>query len=378
MDELLLQIISLDTYNDVSYFTTHLTLPLYRLFGGTKWRGVPYYLQNIVSNTSSLIEKSGLSQEEILQWIANDMMNPSYFFVSYCILSYAIPIKLDDSQKYDIANKTAPLPKDVVIDKEVLACSLACYVLDGNRYSNWDFNKLVPNEKFAYKTTDYHLTQVTNIDFKQNGFIFDSKYYLYNIYINRKPLYPDEPIPAIFKVMIEETDFSNANFYMRLDERLSVPLINADITHYSFSERFRGTDFKFNNSKLERIKNIIVHYNPDTNNKLLFIIKKDYDTKMDKEFWHIEIEQLPYITDASKSHYVSTVFIHGKYYPKDKLFRHIDYIINQYPIDQYFEKQADRVCLSIQKFNMWTRKSLAHVSLVKSNRGPCVGLEPFR
>lgn len=72
------------------------------------------------------------------------------------------------------------------IDGDILSCAVACFVLDGNRYKEWDFKVIVSNEQFAYNVTDYKLTKVTDVDFRQNGFIYDDKYNLYNIFISRK------------------------------------------------------------------------------------------------------------------------------------------------------------------------------------------------
>ncbi len=338
MDQLLLEILSLDAYRSISYYVCHLTFALYRHFGGMKWNGTQNYLKPLVNETKQLIERSGISQETILQYLASDISNPSYLFVAQAILAYAVPIKLDDMQRYNIVTKQTSLPKDIHIDDEILACALVCYVLDGNRYSEWDFNIIVTEEKFFYPTNDYHLTKVENIDFRQSGFVFDNKYYLYNLYIDRKPLHAGEPIPAVFRIMQDGVDISKADLLFRLDERLAIELDKADICHYEFFEKFYGPSFLFSQTRLERAKNITVHYDPETFNKLLMVIKRDYDTILDEEFWHIEVEQLPNIAEAYKPKFVLTTFVHGKYYPNRKSFRHIDFIKNEYSTEKYKQK----------------------------------------
>lgn len=338
MDELLMKILSLDIYRNISYYTSHLMLPLYRHFGGMKWNGTQNYLIPLVNKTKELIEKSGISQETILHHLANDISNPSYLFVAQAILVYAVPIKLDDLQRYKIVTKQISLPSNIYIDDEILACALACYVLDENRYKQWDFNIVVPEEKFVYPTNDYHLTKVKNIDFCQSGFIFDNKYYLYNIFIDRKPLRAGEAVPAVFKIMQDGVDLSKVDLFLRLDERLAIDIDKADICHYEFSEKFYGPSFLFSKTRLDKAKNITVHYNPETYNKLLMVVKKDYDTILNEEFWHIEVEQLPYIEETYKSKYVLITFVHGKYYPNRKAFRHIDFIKNEYSTEKYKQK----------------------------------------
>lgn len=338
MDELLIKILSLDIYHNVSYYICHLMFPLYRHFGGMKWNGTQNYLRPLVGKTKQLIDESGISQETILQYLADDISNSSYLFVAQAILAYAVPIKLDHIQRYNIVTKQTSLPKDTHIDDEVLACALVCYVLDGNRYTQWDFNIVVQEEKFIYPTNDYYLTKVENIDFRQSGFIFDNKYYLYNIFISRKPLHAVDSVPAVFKIMLESVDISKADLLLRLDERLAIDVDKADIRHYHFSEKFYGPSFLFSETKLEKAKNITVHYDPETYNKLLMVIKKDYDTILDEEFWHIEVEQLSNIAENYKSKFVLTTFVHGKYYPNRKAFRHIDFIKNEYNIRKYKQK----------------------------------------
>ncbi|WP_368488043.1 hypothetical protein [Clostridium sp. BJN0013] len=342
MEELIKKISLLDIYRDTSYYTIHLALPLWRHFSGTVWKGVPYYIKNIVKETQQLIDESKISQETILQSIANDERNPSYFFVAQAILVYAVPIKLNYVERYEIAAKQATLPSEVVIDHEILSCALACFVLDLNRYCEWDFNIVVPEEKFLYKTNDYHLSKVTDVDFRQNGFLYDKKYYLYNIFIDRKSLNAGDPIPAVFRLLKDNVDFNKADFLMRLDERLAVNIDNAIITNYEFSEKFYGPSFLFSETNFENYKNIIVHYDPNTYNKLLMVIKKDFDQELKEEFWHVEVEQLPYITDDNLSKNIITSFIHGKYYPVRKSFRHIDYIKNEYPVEKYLKKHEGR------------------------------------
>ena len=67
--------------------------------------------------------------------------------------------------------------------------------------------------------------------------------------------------------------------------------------------------------------------------------KFDNDEITEEEFWHIEIETLPYKnTDEGL---VITTFLHGMYYPHKDIFTHIDYTKNQYSGDVYLQKYED-------------------------------------
>lgn len=341
MEDIIESIKSLSSYRDISYYTFHLRFALWRNLSGSKWKGIPCYLKSICNETKCLINESPLKQEDIIQYIANDNNNQSYFYISQCILLYGASIKLTDYQRYCIASEQAHLPSDISIDDDILACAVVCFVLDKNRYNDWDFNNIVSEEQFVYPTTDYKLSKVKDIDFRQNGYIYDGKYYLYSVYIDVKTLFAGDKMPAIFRVMTENIDMNNADFYLRLDERLSIPVGEAQIIDCEIAEKFRGVSFRFANTKLEKMKNIIVHGNPETFDKLLFVIKKDYDDSLNEKFWHVEIEQLPYIDRDKQRKFVCTTFLHAKYYPNRKSFRHIDFTKNQYPFEQYCVKQSD-------------------------------------
>ncbi|MCU6711482.1 hypothetical protein M6D81_22555 [Paenibacillus sp. J5C_2022] len=348
MEELIINIKALKDFRTVSYYTAHLRLPLWRIFSGTKWNGIPFFLKSICRHISCLIEESGLSQGEVIQYIANSEDNPSYFFVSQCILLYGTSQNLNELERYNIADRATDLPADITIDVGILSCAVACFVLDGNRYSDWDFRSIVNEERFAYQTNDYKLTKVSNIDFNQDGFVYDGKYYLYNGFIDREPIEFLDKMPAVFNLMINCIDLEAADFYLRLDERLSVPLKEANISHFLQFEKFRGISFRFSDTKLDKLKNITVHYNPETYDKLLMVIKKDYDVIANQEFWHIEVEQLPFIDRTESKGNIKTIFVHGKYYPVRRVFTHVDFTINQYPFEEYSEKQDDHSNKEIQ------------------------------
>lgn len=212
--------------------------------------------------------------------------------------------------------------------------------MDTNIFNKLDFRLICPREKFVYEITDYKLTKVKGIEFCPEGFIFDNKYYLYNIYINRKKIEYFDRMPGVFKLLSDNIPLDKADFYLRLDERLSVPLSEANISDRLLSEKFRGPQFNFNNTKLEKIKNIVVHGDIETFDKLLMVIKKDFDQDLNEEFWHIELEELPCMEDKLRD-IVCVTFIHAKYYPNQKVFKHMDFIKNQYQYTDYCQKFHD-------------------------------------
>lgn len=332
------KITKLDIFEDLSYYTYHLGVPLWRLF--THWNGIPYYLQKICNQTEEILIESELTIEEILLYLANSKKDMSYFFVSNNLLLTNTGVKLDPPAAHDIVTFEKRLPQEVIIDKQKISCAIVAYTLDTNRFNKWDIRLICPRERFQYEITDYKLTNVKGIEFCPEGFIYDNKYYLYNIFINRKKLNNFDRMPAVFKVLSDTIPLNEADFYLRLDERLSTPLLEADISDRVLAEMFRGVQFNFNSTRLDKFKNIIVHGDLETFDKLLMVIKKDYDTFLEEEFWHIELEELPYVEDKEMNT-VCVSFIHGKYYPNQKMFRHMDFIKNQYDYENYCEKYKD-------------------------------------
>ena len=69
------------------------------------------------------------------------------------------------------------------------------------------------------------------------------------------------------------------------------------------------------------------------------VIKQDIDQDTGENFWHVEIETLPY-KEASAG-CVITTFLHGMYYPSSDKFTHIDYTKNQYDNEVYLQKYSD-------------------------------------
>ena len=170
---------------------------------------------------------------------------------------YGVSKKLTELERYAIASGQAKFTSDIIIDEDILSCAVARFILDDKRYNEWDFEVIVADERFIYPITDYKLSKLTDIDFSQSGFIFDKKYYLYNIFIDRRQIDFFDEMPAVFQLITNNIELRNADFYMRLDERLAIPSSEADILHILVFEKFRGPSFRFASTKLERMKKLL-------------------------------------------------------------------------------------------------------------------------
>lgn len=223
------------------------------------------------------------------------------------------------------------------VDMNVISLIVISFVFDNLCSRKIDIREIVEKEEFRYNTNQYGLSKVNGAVFKKDGLIFDGKGYYYNILTNKTMLDPFDNMAGFAKIINEEA--GNCEILYRLDERLSMPESEYyDYTGVPFA-KFRGPQFRFSNSNFSNRKTIIVHVDENTSNKLLMVIKQDFDKNANEEFWHIEIETLPYKKELPN--YVITTFLHGMYYPKRRIFSHIDYTKNQYTGDVYLQKYTD-------------------------------------
>ena len=133
-------------------------------------------------------------------------------------------------------------------------------------------------------------------------------------------LSPYDSMVGFAKIINDKAN--NCDILYRLDERLAIPESEYnDFSGVPFA-KFRGPQFNFDKNTLNGKKTITVHINPESQDKLLMVVKQRIE-QSGEEFWHIEIETLPYI-EKSNSHVITT-FLHGMYYPKQNVFTHIDY-----------------------------------------------------
>lgn len=173
--------------------------------------------------------------------------------------------------------------------------------------------------------------------FKKDGVLFDGKVYLYNPLLDKIYINQLDSMPGFAKIIYEEV--KNGDILYRIDESLMIPeKYYYDYTRVKFA-KYRGPNFNFKKENLQGLKTITVHINEDTLNKIMVIVKVAYDEKTKEEFWHIEVETLPYLKNDIK--YVYTTFLHGMYFPKTNMFTHIDLAKNRYSSNIYREKYND-------------------------------------
>lgn len=331
IDELLFSIMDSTEFKSIQFLIITIRRQYLKVLSTLRTSGfkVPHFLIPLTCFVDKAIEERGIDLEEILKYmllieLQNDF---SKGWVHYFYTCFITP-QCDGSTS-------------IQCSRETFIHIFTGFVLDffKSTYS-LDINELVCQEDHIYPTNQYGLSVVDGVEFKTDYFIFDGKAYLYNLLTNTKQLKFEDGMPGFARIITDQV--KNGDILLRLDENLALPKDQAISYSSADFEKFRGPQFHFQNSVLTDTKTIIVHISPDSSNKLLMVIKKDYDFKTNKAFLHIEIETLPYVKN-SRSSPVITTFLHGMYYLDDDCFTHIDYTKNQYSVEEYLIKYSDSV-----------------------------------
>lgn len=325
IEQFLAEVVETEEYKSVEYMVFSIRKPMLRYFTLLRNKDnkftTPLFLVPLVNQVGQLFCEKGISQNNILNFM---LQNDPCGWVMY----------------YDIAFIHKPeISETVQIDEEFFLLIITGFILDTFHNKYIDINELVDGEQFAYETNQDGLTTVPGVVFKMDSFIFDGKAYLYNILTNKSKIDSCDTMPGFAKIITE--DVNTGDILLRLDERLAVPE-DQIISYSTFNfEKYRGPQFHFADTNLTKVKTIIVHIDPETYDKLLMVIKKDYDAIQKKSFLHVEIETLPNYNSRTVYPPRITTFLHGMYFPEDDVFTHIDYTENQYTYADYEKKYND-------------------------------------
>lgn len=282
------------------------------------------------------IETEALDIDNLIKYmIDNDRSNCAIFIAT----TLFTPKKGLSSIAYfsAIAEHKILTPFVDTIDLDIVALMVVTFIFDNLHPNTITINEIIGNEQFMYATNQYNLTKVNGAIFKKDGLIFDGKGYYYNYFTNKSMLDPYDNMVGFARIINDNT--KDCDIFYRLDERLSMLESEYnDYTGVAFA-KFRGPQFNFSKNNLTGQKNIIVHFDTNTLDKLLMVIKQDRNQNTGEEFFHIELETLPYKKIVPKN--VITTFLHGIYYPKIEKFTHIDYAKNEYEGFIYSQKYTD-------------------------------------
>ena len=326
IDEFLLDITETAEYKSIKYliFSIRMNYLHYMAISRIVKFEIPKYLENLIGIVIDKFNESGISTVDMLQYMLDNDINN---WIHYYAYTFIIPVA--KGEENEAVNDLS----------ELYAFVLTGYILDTFREKRIDIKNLIEGQVLSHKTNQYDLTVVDGVEFKRDYFVFEGKAYLYSILTNTNTMQFGDTMPAFARIITEQV--KDGNILLRLDERLALP-INQAISYSTLNfEKYRGPQFHFKDSILKNPKTITIHIDENTADKLLLVIKKKVDNNSNKDFWHIELETLPYRDTASKGKYCITTFLHGMYYPEDDCFTHIDCTKNQYEMSEYIKKYSE-------------------------------------
>ena len=326
IDEFLLDITETAEYKRMEYliFSIRMNYLHYMAISRIVKFEIPKYLENLIGIVIDKFNESGISTVDMLQYMLDNDINN---WIHYYAYTFIIPVA--KGEENEAVNDLS----------ELYAFVLTGYILDTFREKRIDIKNLVEGQVLAHKTNQYDLTVVDGVEFKRDYFVFEGKAYLYSILTNTNTMRFGDTMPAFARIITEQV--KDGNILLRLDERLALP-INQAISYSTLNlEKYRGPQFHFKDSILKNPKTITIHIDENTADKLLLVVKRKVDNNSKKEFWHIELETLPYRDTTSKGKYCITTFLHGMYYPEDDCFTHIDCTKNQYEMSEYIKKYSE-------------------------------------
>lgn len=340
-------------YNDYANAFIHNPTDFYLFF--TPHTEIPSPVKDLSATISSLIEKYNIDEEEILLYtfgFDKDNKNDAKFGEKlYGDKQYVACFGkiLCSHNKVDLPQ----LPCDVLVgakrfkecfsvDYSRMICAFILILIKYNVYNFKCLEDILAIECLKDNHDKYGLIDITCAEFKRQGYIIDDKYYLYNTFFDTSIGNPLDDVPNTIKI-IQNSNIRDLSIYMRCDKKLCVNKEDMVCTAGVGFEKWRGIDFHAEaiEDNLIKDKEIVVHYDLETMNKLLLIIKPEKNNDGDNYF-QISVEQLWSMDKILKSDSkVITNYIHGCYYPEKKIFDHIDFSVNQYNIDVYEKKYSD-------------------------------------
>ena len=327
INEFIFEIIDTTEYRNVEYLIFSVRTEFLSFMSSlrSKQYEVPAFLVPLVEKVIDVFNLSGISSNDMLQYmLQNDVNNWIYYYAS----AFIIPVA---------QGKENIFVPDL---SDLFGFVMTGYILDVFKETKIDIESITQGEILLHKTNQYGLSVVNGVNYSNDYFVFEDKAYLYNILTNTEPLRFGDSMPGFARIICDEVD--DGDIMLRLDERLALPKDQAISYSTLRFEKYHGPQFHFNNTLLKDLKTTTVHIDSTTLDKLLLVVKQDYDQVVGKELWHIEIETLPHFQGCNIQDHRITTFLHGMYYPEDDLFTHIDCARNQYDGESYERKYNEK------------------------------------
>ena len=336
----LLDIIDTSEYHNVEYLVFSIRKQFLSYMSGSRVKQfeIPAFLVPLVEKVIDVFNLSGINAADMLKYMLhNDVNNWVHYYASAFILPVA-------------QGKKSEFVPDL---SGLFAYVMTGYILDVFRETKIDIERIAKEEILLHATNQYGLSIVNGVVFNRDYFVFEDKAYLYSMLTKTNPLRFGDTMPGFARIINDEVD--DGNILLRLDERLALPKDQA-ISYSTLNfEKYHGPQFHFNRTSLKNPKTITVHIDGTSLDKLLMVVKQDYDQLLGKQLWHIEIETLPHLQGDKRQSHKITTFLHGMYYPEDDLFTHIDCTRNQYDAESYECKYTENAPV-----DLYTKTSELH------------------
>lgn len=342
-----------------------------------QYEKIPFFLQSLVDEALEVFLHCEIDIEELLRFCFD---NDNFWYVGFRLLK--------PKKEYEELNRSFPLLWQVIsskshfqdyfeINNKDIVYALVCYLISSKMISISGIEEIEHHEKLTIPHNKYGLTLVNEAEFLRQGFIYNNKYYLYNLFLDTTIGSPTDNFPYTIKII--QAEIKDTNLFMRCDEKIAVPAAEILSTATIDFQKFRGITIDFSNiEQLVYKKETVVHFDPETFDKVVMIIKSDNDEE--GEFYHFAVEEL-WNPEKIKDDFVLTNYLHAKYYPQKEGFNHIDFSVNQYskevfekkyqdavsdtnvPIDKYGDKHYKIWCVESEKIEIGTWSKLVYVTL---------------
>lgn len=295
---------------------------------------VPTFLQKLVDDTLKIWNECQVDMNEFLYFCFDN----DFWYAGMRVLKTKEGITTDGTLLMSVLAQKLPITDYFKTNNiEEIMCAFVCYLIEEKMLVISDLNEIKRHEKLLDNHNKYGLSLLRNAKFGRQGYYIGDEYYLYNCFfdISIGRAIAETPLTVELFNLIP-----NIDIYMRCDKLLSVPKDKAICTATTDFQKFRGISLLWDDiEKLVYGKEIVVHGNPKTLNKLLLVIKKDEEPNGQVCF-HIELEEL-WNPDRIRDDIVALTYIHAKYLLEKKAFIHMDYSVNQYKTDVYRLKYND-------------------------------------
>ena len=318
--------------NMPNFFLKHRPTAIWNLYTHYEHK-IPQFGIGMVNKALEIWNQCDVELQELLEMC----FNGDFWYVGFRILKIKEKMNYDAMILWDVLDKHLKFEDYYDLDNiEEILCAFVFYLIEEKMVQISSVSEIKLHEKLEDGHNKYGLSCVTGAKFMRQGFIMEDKYYLYNLFLDNSVgnSFSEAPLTVeIFNLI------PNIEVYMRCDKLLMVSSDDLLSTATVDFQKFRGIKLLFEDiEELVHGREVIVHFNPNTLNKLLLVVRKDEEN--DNVFYHVMIEEL-WNPEKIKDSIVTTTYIHAKYVPRNKSFIHMDFSINQYDTKKYSLKFMD-------------------------------------